>query len=316
MTATPHQQLIEDFDRIRIASGGRIDATVHTTGEIVPYYTEYQGVQEGILDVGNLPGYEFMPIQGPKCNLIGGSGFPGSPTPAQFLAHFYTGNGQALANELWGDWGVVIGASPTTPEIFAHSNIKLERAEDFDGIKFRTAGVWGDILSEYYGTSVVQLPGGEIYQAAERGIIDCFEYCPPDTNWPQGFHEITKYLIVPGIHSPGALNFYFINNDSWNELPPDLQELVRSIIKAGALECLYETNYLDALAMQKYRDYGTEIVVLSDEFQQQIVESSKLYHQGFYDEDPMFKKIWDDLESFISIYKQADELSSDFSVFD
>ncbi len=38
--------------------------------------------------------------------------------------------------------------------------------------------------------------------------------------------------------------------------------------------------------MQKYRDYGTEIVTLSDEFQQEIVKYSKLYHQQFYDEDP------------------------------
>jgi len=304
------------MDRIRVSSSGRIDATVHTTGEVVPYYEEYKGVKEGILDVAYIPGYEWMPVLGPKTNLIGGSGFPGGPTPEQYMAHYYVGNGEALSNELWGDWGIAVGAQAVTTEIFAHSNVKLVNAADFKGIKFRTAGIWGDVLSKYYGTAVVNMPGGEVYQAAERGVIDAFEYCPPSTNWPMGFHEITKYLVLPGIHSPAGLQIFFVNEDSWNKLPDDLKQIVRGEIEAGGFDILVNAKYQDALAMQMYRDYGTEIVFLSDEFQRDICAKSREFHMQYYADDPMFQKIWDDMEAFVKVYKQAALVEPAYGVFD
>ena len=51
-----------------------------------------------------------------------------------------------------------------------------------------------DILNKL-GASVSPLPGGEVYLALERGVIDAAEYSTPAMNYPMGFDEITKYVI-------------------------------------------------------------------------------------------------------------------------
>lgn len=310
------QGMVDMADRIRVASAGRLAIRVHSTGEVIPYYEEYKGIREGTLDAAGFAGYQFMPVLGPKTNLIGGSGFPAGPSPIEYLAHFYEGNGMALANELWGDWGVVVGAQGNSGELFAHSNIKLETAADFKGVKFRTAGTWGDILAKYFGAAVVNLPGGEVYTAAEKGVIDAFEYSSAGTNWPMGFHEITKYLGVPGIHSPAGLAFVWVNRERWNELPDDLKQLVKDEAEAMGYRVLTHYNYEDAKAMALYKEYGTEIVVVSDDFQRDIAEKSKEYHMQFYNEDPMFKKIWDDMADFISVFREHAIIVPEYSVFD
>jgi TRAP-type mannitol/chloroaromatic compound transport system substrate-binding protein len=202
-----------------------------------------------------------------------------------------------------------------TTELFAHSNKKMETAEDLKGIKFRTAGLWAELL-EQYGASVITISGAEIYQAAETGIIDAFEYCPPATNWPMGFHEITKYLTVPGIHSPACPNVFLANYDSWNELPNDLQQLLKDEIERHALSLLAMMKYQDAIAMEKYRDYGIEIVTVSPELQQDIARRSREWCDKMAAEDPLFKKVFENQQDFLRTLRAQIEVEPKHSLFD
>jgi TRAP-type mannitol/chloroaromatic compound transport system substrate-binding protein len=309
--------MVKLMDRLRVSSGGRIDGTVHYSGEVAAAYDEYKAVKDGIIDMGLTGSYQWAGAIGPQlANLFGGSGFPAGPSPIQNIAWFEYGDGQKLANEYVGDWGVVVGFIGSTGELFAHSNVRMEKIGDFEGVKFRTAGVWGDILTTYYGATVTSLPGGEVYQAAERGVIDAFEYSSAATNWPMGFHEITEYLHVPGIHSPGGGGFFIVNHDAWDALPDDLKLLVEDACTVSDYDAYQTFVYEDALAMQEYRDYGTEIVVVSDEFQRDITAKSKEYHAKFYNENPDFKKVWDNLENFISVYQQQQVVVPSYSVFE
>jgi len=310
-----HIEYAEAFARIKIASGGRLDATVHTTNEVVPYYQEFKAVKEGTIDVAGIAGFQFNGIIGPKSNLIGGSGFPGGPTAEEYMAHFYQGNGQKLAQELYGDSGEVIGTQAIAPEFFCHSKKPLSTAADFKGLKFRTAGIWGDVLNKYYGTSVVNLAGGEVYSSAEKGVIDAFEYGTAAVNWPMGFHQIMKYIGVPGIHSPAGLVFCIVNKQKWAELPDDLKEIVKSEVMSGGYNGLQWQHYQDALAIQKYKDYGTIFFTVSDEFQKDIVAKSKEFHMQYYNQDPMFKKVWDDMAAFGKAYSEWAQVTPSLSVF-
>ncbi len=302
-------------DRIMEVSGGRLDIDLHYPGEIVPGYSEYKAVKEGVLDIGYGGSYQWMGDLGIKVVLLGGTGFPGGPTPGQNLAWFYIGDGLKLANEVLGDWGKVISLSVGSTELFCHSNVKLETADAFKGVKFRTMGPWGEILTTYYGASVVTITGGEIYEAADRGVIDAFEYCPASINWPMGFHEVTKYIGIPGIHSPGAGSLVIVNNASWDALPDDLKGLLADEFMTTGYQDLNLYEYEDSVAIQKYKEYGIEFFTLSDEFQQDITAKSKEFFMKEYEKDPVFKKLWDNLEEFISTYREQDVVNPQFSVF-
>ena len=311
-----HLEFAKAFEQIKIASNGRLVPTVHSTNEVVPFYEEYKAVKEGTIDAAFCGGDEWRAVLGQKANLIGGTGVPGGPSVEEYMAHFYQGNGMKLSNDLYGDWGEVVGAMGICTEIFCHSNKILATAEDFKGVKFRSAGTWGDILSEYYGASVVHISGGEVYQSAEKGVIDAFEYGTPCVNWPMGFHQIMSYLGLPGIHSPAGLALCVVNNQSWAELPDDLQKIIFEVFMARGYDGLMYQHHQDGQALQNFKDYGTEIFRVDEGFQRDIIEKSKEFHMGFYDEDPKFKLIWDDMEAFSKAYKQHAEVSTSINMFD
>ena len=257
------------------------------------------------MSICGLPALEHI---GKVIYILSGAGLPGGPHPIDLTAWYYVGDGEKLINEILKPFNSIwVGIYPTPAEIFCHSNVKLECEEDFKGVKFRTFGMWGEVLEEY-GASVVTLSGAEIYEAAQRGLIDAFEYCPPSTDWPMGFHEITKYLGVPGIHSPSSSMSVIANLDRWNELPSDLRQIVNDEWAAYVAYEFLDCWYLDALAMKDYREYGTEIVVLSDEFQEDIAKKGKEFCERFAAEDPVFKKVYDNQKAFYKTFRGVSQV--------
>jgi len=227
----------------------------------------------------------------------------------------YQGNGLELMNKAYEDWGYIIGARPNAPELFCHSNKPLETAKDFKGLKFRTLGLWAEILKGY-GVSVVMIPGGELYQAVQTGVLDAFELGPPSYNWPYGFQEILKYIGVPGIQSPGSLDNILMNKESWNSLPTDLQELLKHEIMGMGLWGKQELAEADAEAMDNFREYGTIIFTVSDELQQDMATKSRASLEGYAAEDPLFREVWEDQLTFFKMWRGLGGIEPKYCVFD
>jgi TRAP-type mannitol/chloroaromatic compound transport system substrate-binding protein len=210
---TPYWDCALDFaNAVKASSGERLIIDVKPGGAIVPSHEVTEAVKDGVLDIANPNSAMDLGRIGPKVLLLGSSGFPAGPSPLEYLAWAYIGGGLDFANELYKDYNcVIIGvATPAPAELFCHSNKPLSTKEDLKGIKFRTMGLWAEILEDF-GASVITVPGGEIYQSMERGVIDAFEYCGPGVDFKMGFHEITKYIGVPGIHSPLSSNLVLVN---------------------------------------------------------------------------------------------------------
>jgi TRAP-type mannitol/chloroaromatic compound transport system substrate-binding protein len=232
------------------------------------------------------------------------------------MAWYYVGDGMKLCNEAMKDFGYVIGMSCDTAELFCHSNVKIETQKDLKGIKFRTYGLWAEILKGY-GASVVTLPGGEIYSAAERKVIDAFEFRPPAADWTKGFHEITKYIGVPGIHSPNNPHIFLVNKKKWDSLPSDLQTLLKDEIFAWALHRLIYAPYDDGLAMEKYKKYGTELVTVSDELQRDIARRVKEWCEKTAAKDANFKKVYENQMTFFKTFRvPLQVVSPRYSIYD
>jgi TRAP-type mannitol/chloroaromatic compound transport system substrate-binding protein len=189
-------------------------------------------------------------------------------------------------------------------ECFGYFNKEINSLDDFKGLKFRTAGMWGNILADKIGASVVQLPGGEVYQSAERGVIDAFEFSSPGVNWPFGFHEIVKYLYMPGIHSPVGEDLVRINPDAWNALSPDLQGLVIDACWMSGLRSLNAINQADVEGVKLYEEYAKthdfEIRIVPKDVQKAVVETSLEWLNEYADsgEEPLFGKVLKDQLDF------------------
>ncbi len=316
---TPYMTCAENMaERVEKATGGRLQIKVEAGGSIVPSHDVTDAVQGGVLDCASPNPSMDLGRFGPKVLLLGASGFPGGPSATEFLAWAYKGDGLKYAQQIYGSYGCeAIGwVTAAPPELFCHAKEDLSDLEDFKGVKFRTMGLWGDIL-EGLGASVVTLSGSEIYQAMDRGVVDAFEYCGPGVDWDTGFQEIAKYIGVPGIHSPLSSNVFIVNSQVWEELPEDLQETVKHEVRAASLLDYIEFGWGDAIGFQNFEEYGNEIFEVSEEAQQEIAKRSYNQCLEYAGEDKLFEEIFENQMEFITNWKAImDKQRTDSSIFD
>ncbi len=292
-------------DRIEAMSGGRLVIENFPAGALVPALQELDAVQAGTIDVMLSPGSIYKGQLGNVSNFW--TGYPAGPGPVEMMKWVYEGGGEELYREMLEragyDKAEFIGFFVlTSAESFCWSNEPIDSLDDFDGLKFRCGGMWGNVLAGL-GASVVTLPGGELYQSLERGVIDAFEYCNPGMDWTMGFYEIAKYWGGPGIHSPMSWCEMLINEDRWNELPDDLQEIVRGAVDSMLARTWAEHDMTDVMAMSQLENEGVEIILLSQEVQDAVVEASDAYLVEQAAQDEFFKKVWESQKAFLAAYR-------------
>ena len=277
-------------------SGGRIKIQLLTGGSVVPALEVTDAVEKGIVQMGHTwVGYDLG--KDPVSNLFGG--YTGGMESVPFIHWLYAGGGK----EFWKEWrmdkfGVVAmpcGIRP--PEVFLHSHKPVRTLEDFKGMKIRASGVWGEIVPKL-GASVVMLPGGEVFQALERHVIDATEWASPGENVASGLHEIAKYVIVPGAHQPATPFELVINKDTWAKLPEDLQSIIEHAAELATFKSWYRIGLLDMGALDAFEKTGNEIIYLSPETQTRCHELGKEWAQDKADKDPFFKKVFESQNSF------------------
>ncbi|TET67701.1 MAG: hypothetical protein E3J40_02775, partial [Dehalococcoidia bacterium] len=222
------------------------------------------------------------------------------PTPMAYITWYLEGDGQDLIQELFTDYNVM-GLSVLTigrAEMFGYSNSPLETMADFKGLKFRTAGDWGEVLTEYFGASVIFLPGGEIYEAMQRGVIDAFEFSSPSVNVPFGFNEIAKYAVFPGIHAPGVLMPALVNKDAFNKLPDGFKVILEHAILAECLRNHLVESDQDSWGVEQHRKMGMEIVSLSEDVQKEIEVAAADFYAKKAAGDAFLAKVYNSVDAY------------------
>ena len=86
---------------------------------------------------------------------------------------------------------------------------EIKTVADLQGLKFRIAGIAGQILQKL-GVVPQQIAGGEIYPALERGTIDAAEWVGPYDDEKLGFNKVAPFYYYPGFWEGGpTVHLYF-----------------------------------------------------------------------------------------------------------
>ena len=302
--ATDPSQIYHDklCEAITKASGGRLVIKPFVGGSVVPATKELDAVSEGVLQMAyTCPMYNLDKWK--AAGLI--SSRPGGLPGEALRTWFNYGGGADLMNKMMEGYDIITfpGAlSPLPPEVFLHSKEKIETPEDLKGLKMRCAGDGGEILAKM-GASVVFLPGGELYEAMQRGTIDAFEYSTLASNWDMHFQEIAKYVILSPSRAPSDPQCFFVNKKAWEELPDDLKQLVQDEIdKWTQAEHEYLT-YESIKAIDKFKGFGCEVYKLPKEVEAALsAEAEKFYAEKAAKEDPVYAEILNSMNSFWASY--------------
>jgi TRAP-type mannitol/chloroaromatic compound transport system substrate-binding protein len=294
-------------EKVNTMSGGRLEITLHGSGEIVPGPEVFEAVRDGALDAGmNTPAWQ-------KGEYPAGDLFytlPGGVTEFHDLFVWEWGyGGKELEQEMYGDEIVVFPLGLTPPEEF-WANREIKRIEDFQGLKVRSAGLSMELWQELGGSPVL-LPGGEVVPSLQRGVIDAAEFAFPSMDVPLGLPDVAKYVYNPPLHMGSNKFQLVINPKKWNELPAELQAIVENAATAATFEGYAKEWVATMEAFQEMQ--GMEdltIVKLSEEIQQEAINLAFKILNEKSQEDEFFGKVWNSQKTFLERYQPYHQFAS------
>lgn len=272
---------------------------VYGSGGIVPGREEIEQVGKGVLDI-TYSDYLWIRDKYPAGGLftyrVGGM----SAIP-RFV--WFMSEGQALANDMIaGENYIGKFGWPMTPELFLSGVVPIRSLDDIKGLKIRTAGEDGKILTAM-GASVVSLPPAEIYESVQRGVIDAYQWNTPAYDRQVHMHEVAKYMYVSPVRQPTALTALIVNKDSWAALPDDLKAIVEAVNQEMAWENLTELVVGDAAAIDFFIDYGVEVGPPPKEVEEEMIKQAEIYYSEQAAADPLYAKILESLRAFGANYQ-------------
>jgi TRAP-type mannitol/chloroaromatic compound transport system substrate-binding protein len=191
-----------------------------------------------------------------------------------------------------------------TAEVFLHSRKPVRTLADLKGLKLRTAGSWLD-MAKSMGAAPVSTPGGEVYTALERGVIDATEWGTLWENISEGFYKVAKYLIIPGVHQPTAPFELVFNKAAWAKLSARDQRLVEMAAKQVTFETWTRIGQEDTKALDFYLKAGNELIELSPEVQYETKKVALAWAQDQAGKNPWFKRVLEHQLAFEKQWKGA-----------
>ncbi len=279
-------------DSVALASGGRLEIKLFSAGELVGAMESFDAVSKGSAEIGHdWPGY----WKGKNENFVSFASVPFGLDAEGYNIWLYERGGLEQMQELYGRYNLMaFPCGNGGQEMGLFSNKKATKLADFKGMRLRTPGWFMDIMNSL-GASVTPLPGGEVYLALERGVIDAAEFSTPAINYPMGFDEITKYVIEPGVHQPSVQCSIFINKDAWNKLPDDLKWIVDIAAKETQLWSNAWQENLNIEAIKLFKE-KVEFVRMDDETLNSFAKRTHEYLEELKAKHPDVKKTLDSQE--------------------
>lgn len=132
-------------------------------------------------------------------------------------------------NEIWGEEYAKVGvkhisAGSWDPCHFATKD-PINSLKDLEGKRVFTFPTAGRFLTQF-GVVPVTLPWEDIEVAVQTGELDGIAWSGITEDYTVGWADVTNYFLTNNI-SGAWIGHFFANMDRWNEVPEDLQTLIR-----------------------------------------------------------------------------------------
>jgi TRAP-type mannitol/chloroaromatic compound transport system substrate-binding protein len=242
-------------------SGGRLKIQVYAAGELIPAFGVFDGCSQGTIEAYNSAAYYWAGKEA-ACQWF--TGVPYGMDPKGQYNWYYYGDGLKLWEEAYKPFNLVPRPSASTGvQMGGWFRKKINTIADYKGLKFRMPGLGGKVMAKA-GSTIVLTPGGEIYTALERGVIDGSEWVGPHDDMKLGLHQTARYYYYPGWHEPGTTGEFTFNKKAYDSLPVDLQRILDHTATAMHILEYGEYESKNIIALQKLRtEFKTKVEIIA-----------------------------------------------------
>ncbi|WP_051402255.1 TRAP transporter substrate-binding protein [Lutibaculum baratangense] len=287
----------EDFaEKVREMSGGRLTIQNFAAGELIPALEGFDAVSAGTVEANAANSYFW------SGKTFAAQYFTTVPFGLSFQGHMawlYHGGGLDLWQEVYEPFGVVaFPLNNTGIQMTGWFREPVESVADLQGLRMRIPGLASQVY-ETLGVEPRLLPGGEIFPALERGVIDAAEFVGPYQDRRLGLQNAAKYYHTTGWHEPATTGELLISKSAWDGLPDDLKMIVRVASQATVLESLAWSEAVNGDALvDLVENQGVQASVLPQDVVASLREATADVLETNAAKDEMTKKVHDSYMAF------------------
>ncbi len=148
----------------------------------------------------------------------------------------------------------------TNDGIFTSSKKPLAAPADFAGLKIRGLNKLFDAGLAAMGAQASSMPGSEVYQALQTGVLDAGFTGVQAAN-SRKFYEIQKYGVASNIIL--AFDNLVVNPAWWDGLPADVRGAIQQAADKAVQRSLHKTDGVPAENIKVLNEKGMQAIVLT-----------------------------------------------------
>ena len=276
-------------------SGGKFQISVHAAGELMPPFGVVDGVQNGSVEMAHTAPYYFV---GKDETFAIGCAIPFGLNSRQMTAWMTEGNGLKLMREFYAGYNIIsFPGGNTGAQMGGWYRKPIKSMADMKGLKMRIAGFAGRVM-ERLGVVPQSLPGGEIYQALEKGVIDAAEWVGPYDDQRLGFYKVAPYYHFPGWWEGGPQLDFFINQKAYGSLNSEYKAMIEAAAAQAHVTMQARYDARNPLALKQLVAAKTQLVQFPKPVLDAAFKASMDIYAELNQKNPAWRKVYADYAKF------------------
>ncbi|RSL32429.1 hypothetical protein D7Z54_15690 [Salibacterium salarium] len=256
---------------------GRVNFEIYPGGALGGPAETYDNIVTGGMDAGwGLQGYNSG-----KWEIHTAMHLP-------FLANGSAADLSVVAQELYNQFPEIQEEYDETKLLWAHAadpyaiitnGTPVESFEDVKGLKLRTPSDEAGDMIEAWGATPVSLPAPEIYDAMQKGVIDG-GVLPVAALADFNIFDVVDYVTLGKFNT--SLFYVMMNQDKWDQIPAEDQEIIEGMIGKPMAETAGEAfDQQREDAYNQAQEDGIEFIELEDAELQKFKDASEVVTENW-----------------------------------
>ena len=276
-------------------SGGKFQITTHAAGELMPAFGVVDGVQNATVEIAHTAPYYFF---GKDPVFALGCAIPFGLNSRQMTAWMFEGNGLKLMREFYAKYNIVnFPGGNTGAQMGGFFRKEVKSVADVKGLKFRIGGFGGKVF-ERIGGVPQNIPGGEIYQALEKGTIDAAEWVGPYDDLKLGLYKVAPNYAYPGWWEGGPQLDFFINTKAYEGLSTEYKTIVEAAATYAHVDMQAKYDARNPAALKTLVGSGAKLFRFPKDMMEQSFKEAMALYSELGSTNPAWKKIYEDYAAF------------------
>ncbi|WP_280150704.1 TRAP transporter substrate-binding protein [Piscinibacter sp. XHJ-5] len=276
-------------------SGGKFQISVHAGGELMPPFGVLDGVSQATVEMAHTAPYYFFgkdPTYALDCAI------PFGLNSRQMSAWMYEGNGLKLTREFYAKSNIVnFPMGNTGAQMGGWYRKEIKTLADIKGLKMRIGGFGGAVLARIGGVPQ-NIPGGEIYQALEKGTIDAAEWVGPYDDQKLGFNKVAPYYYYPGWWEGGPQLSLYVNSKAYEGLSAEYKHIIEAAASHAHVQMQARYDARNPVALKQLVASKSKLVAFPKPVMDAAFKAALEVYAELNASNPSWKKIYEDYSAF------------------